>query len=650
MLENLLQQREELQTKISELNDLAATDTEKILQAIKNQRWYFFKNNKYILFDKDTALIWANLDYFPYENEYSCEKSYAEVKDLMKQKNSESWGGFNDWKIPTTFELKKLFEDKPFPFLIYDKGYSRGWRIKNLFGFWCVNRGDDELMGTSLDKGGDFGYFSNRCDVHILPCNHALMSEDYESNISSSNHVYTETEKLQFTLDIFVQNDLIPIFSNAEITQLYKKIFVEKPALVKQLAYLDAQIAELETSQLKLTANFDYEPILAGYDTAAIDKSPIKYFDAVIKLTDELLGILQEYETAQTETISEFSQIVLKLNAKYTDNPKLTPQENSLLAERQKFLAQRLELDTDEPKRKILSVKAQAQNFFERLDKINCGNDSIRELAALQAEPRADFELLVENLARIIRDAQRKVDFFTEHKDFVANIVNTWTAWNENYKALKTNLREELAAGCREDGVDDEIFAAWYEDWQKKRFAIEQRFLPLVEFALKGNLLNATEQVLKILQGYRDAVDKFYLQERKNIYQKFAFQAGGDLQEKFETESALYKLAEKLQRDLQDIIFSRDKTEERIFLLRWAEPLLNISIDEISNFIRDRELDAISEEILTQFAALRRQNFATYLADSKAYSEAVQKREKEFNALIFRMRKVARHSNNTKKN
>ena len=151
--------------------------------------------------------------------------------------------------------------------------------------------------------------------------------------------------------------------------------------------------------------------------------------------------------------------------------------------------------------------------------------------------------------------------------------------------------------------------------------------------------MDSIGRVLDVLQSYRDAVDKFYLHERKNIYQKFAFQAGGDLQEKFETESELYKLAEKLQRDLQEIIFKRDKTEERIFLLRWAEPLLNLPIDEISNFIRDRELDAISEEVLTQFAELRRQNFTAYIADSKSYSEAVQKRENEFNKLIFRMRK-----------
>ena len=339
---------------------------------------------------------------------------------------------------------------------------------------------------------------------------------------------------------------------------------------------------------------------------AAINKSAIKYFEAVIVLVNTMLEILQEHESAQEKTIAELLKIALKLKVKFMENPHLTPEENSLLAERQKFLSQHLGLGLDEVKEQIFLVKAQAENFFERLDKINRGGNSIRELVELEAEPRVNFELLAENLARIIRDAQKRVDFFAEHKNTISSIVNEQLSWSDDYKAFKTSLREELFATCRTESIDEEIFAAWYDDWQVKRFTIEQRFLPLVEFTLKGNFSDATEKILNALHDYRDAVDKFYLHERKNIYQKFAFQAGGDLQEKFETESELYKLTEKLQRDLQTIIFSCDKTEERIFLLKWAEPLLNLPIDEISNFIRDKNLDAISEEVLTQFAAIKR--------------------------------------------
>ena len=217
--------------------------------------------------------------------------------------------------------------------------------------------------------------------------------------------------------------------------------------------------------------------------------------------------------------------------------------------------------------------------------------------------------------------------------------------WNDNYKSFKTNKHEELINVCRDNGIDEEVYKAWYEDWQKKRFALEQRFLPLVNFALNGNLLSEddspapAERVLEILKGYKEEVDNFYLNERKNIYQKFAFQAGGDLQEKFETESELYKLTEKLQSNLSEVIFSREKTEERLFLLDWTKPLLDLPIDEIIDFVADKELSSISAEVLGQFSELKRRNLATYIADSQAYAEALKQRESEYNALMFKMRK-----------
>ena len=588
-------------------------DVQKILAAIENQRWYFFENNDKILLDRDTALIWANLKHFPCgsaDNRYSKENHYAEVKNLLASTNSERWGGFGDWKIPTPYELWQMIADKTFPF---ETGNS-SWRITDAWA-WCVDY-NGGLTCKDLDYGGATKNIDNY-NVCVLPCSYALVPQ-----------IFSATP--QEILDIFTRNNLVPKFNDSTIDGLYEKFLADKSA-------------PTELTETDNVETFDYRPLLGKFDTAAIAQSPIKYFDAVLSVTDALLDILSEYEAAQASTIADFLQIALALKSKFTDNPNLTPEENSLLADRQKFLARRLELATDAPKRKILSVKAQAENFFTRLDIVNDGDNSIRELAALHAEPRADFELLVENLSRIIVDTQRRVDFFTEHKNFVAAVVKAHTAWSDDYKAFKTSLRTELTAACRDESIDEEIFAAWYDDWRTRRFAIEQRFLPLIEFALKGNLF-AVERVLEVLRGYREAVDEFYLHERKNIYRKFAFQAGGDLQEKFETESELYKLAEKFQRDLQEIIFARDNSEERIFLLKWSEPLLNLPIDELGNFIRDRELDSIAEEILTQFAELRRQNFATYLSDAQAYGAATQRRENEFNALIFRMRKDLRKS------
>ena len=58
----------ELDGKLSSINaqiaKLSGTGIERILETIKNQRWYFFKNKTKILMDRDTGLLWTNLQYF----------------------------------------------------------------------------------------------------------------------------------------------------------------------------------------------------------------------------------------------------------------------------------------------------------------------------------------------------------------------------------------------------------------------------------------------------------------------------------------------------------------------------------------------------------------------------------------------------------
>lgn len=145
--------------------------------------------------------------------------------------------------------------------------------------------------------------------------------------------------------------------------------------------------------------------------------------------------------------------------------------------------------------------------------------------------------------------------------------------------------------------------------------------------------------MIAVLEDYKNNIDKFYLETRKGIYQKYVFQSGGELQEKFETEGILYGFASTLQSELQNIIFDCKNAEDRIFILNWANSLLDISIDEILAFVADNDLQAISQEILTEFASLKQKNYDIYLADAKAYAEEKAKREKEYNSLVFKMRK-----------
>lgn len=129
-----------------------------------------------------------------------------------------------------------------------------------------------------------------------------------------------------------------------------------------------------------------------------------------------------------------------------------------------------------------------------------------------------------------------------------------------------------------------------------------------------------------------------FLEERKGIYQRYAFLPGGELSDKFETEAELYKRTSKFQANLQGVIFSCGKSEERIFILNWADSLLDIQIDEVLALAADNGLDNISADILDGFAQLKMRNYDAYLSDAKAYSEEQEQREKQYNSLVFRMR------------
>ncbi|MGM9531329.1 hypothetical protein, partial [Intestinibacter sp.] len=394
-----------------------------------------------------------------------------------------------------------------------------------------------------------------------------------------------------------------------------------------------------------LSSEFDYTEILKDYDIEAINNSIIKYYKAVISWVDDLIQKLDYFQEQKKDIITEFNKIGLKLSKKYEDNPNLSEEENTLLRDRQKFFKKNFELGMNEVTRKLLSYKKQAQNIEDRIDEINESNDGITKLAELEEEKRASFSFIAENTANIVKNALIKMDYFEKNKDFAVSAINLWDKWSMDYKVLKTTYKEDLKNSCEKEEIEEEIWSSWFEDWCQTRFTIEKQFMPLIKEGLSGNFdvekkgVAVIEDVVELLQEYKEKVDQFYKNERSAIYVNYAFTGNGELQEKFATELELYKISSEFQKKLQNIIFSLEKNENKIFLINWANNLIDLPVDEIIDFIELKKLDAIPEQVLNQFMELKKKNFEVYLSDAKAYGEEQERREKEFNSLIFKMRK-----------
>lgn len=647
----LTAQRDGLLKKIREIEALG-NGVEKILEAIKNQRWYFIKNKPKILFDRNTGLIWANLHTFNYLDKDGYNYNLDNVDDII---NNYSFG-FGGFRVPAHDELWQAVADKTIPF---HTGSSNNWRLFNCRYCDCKYKGKTCIKYLDGDKedifdlekygiraGASFSSDIIGGSTALFPCSdYLIQNSDYQEIINPDNPVYTEKERLQFTLDLFTKNELWPIFDDAEVTELYKQIYFEKPKLLAQLQELQTQINELQTVTL-LSSEFDYTALLAKYDIKAIDASLIKYYQAVQQWCRELIEKVDYYEEQKGSVIKDFNLISLKLSKKYEANPNLTEAENILLRDRQHFFQKNFSLGMNSVKTKILAVKKQADALEYRIDEIDEGENSLRELAELEQEKRASFAFLVENTAKIIKNALRKIEYFEANHTFVMNAINIWENWTEGYRVFKTTYKEDMKNDCEDDGIEEEIWSAWYQDWQQLRYAIELKMQPVIERGLHGSMptnkevkTSVPEQLIHILDDYKKQIDKFYKEERKGIYQKFAFQAGGNLQDKFETESSLYKFVAMLQSELQDIIFNCKNAEDRVWILNWANSLLDIQIDEVLKFVANNDLQKISHTILDEFAALKQKNYDIYLADAKAYSEEKARREKAYNSLIFKMRK-----------
>ena len=622
------------------INDLSGSAIDKILEAISEQRWYFFKNKTKVLMDKNTGLLWVNLDYFPYckEDGSSYSSDFSECISILEDLNLN---GFKNWRVPSNYELWDMIEDKTFPFKEGDY-----WKIKDCW-YWFVYY-QDKINGKDLEDRGPNSDISNR-QACLLPCNDSITYDDYENNVSEDNPIYTENERLQFTLNLFVNNDLWPIFDDENITELYKKIYFEKPKLLEQLAEIQSQIDEIEEqnkNKIKLlSSEFDYTKLLVNYNIDEINNSIIKYYKAVISWVDGLIERLDYFQEQKSDMIEEFNKIGLKLSQKYQENQNLNQRENDLLKERQKFFKKNFELGINDVTKKLLSYKKQAQDIEDRIDDINEGNNGISELAELENEKRASFLFIAENTANIVKNALIKMDYFEKNKDFAVAAINLWDKWSMDYKVLKTTYKEDLKNNCEKEEIEEEVWMKWFEDWCNTRFVIEQQFMPLIKEGLNGNFeaekngVVIIEDIVALLDEYKKKVDNFYKNDRSAIYVNYVFVANGELQEKFETELKLYKISSEFQKKLQDIIFSLEKNENKIFLINWANKLIDLPVDEIINFVQLNNLDSIPQNILNQFIELKKKNFESYLSDAKAYGKEQERRDKEFNSLIFKMRK-----------
>ncbi|MBQ3443404.1 MAG: hypothetical protein IJG33_09185 [Selenomonadaceae bacterium] len=339
------------------INELSGSGVDRILNAIKNQRWFFFKNKPKVLMDRDTAILWANLQYLserPHTNNY------------VNVVNNLTLDGYKGWSIPSKSRLNAL------------ASFANQLHLPNEK-YWSENRHYDYLNGSFSDTSGSGTY-------RLLPLNSVLRPKDYEQNISPINTIYSEKEKLLMTLNVFVTNGLEPIFNDAAITELFRQIYIVKPEVQRQLTEIQQQIERLNEVEL-ISPKLDWLALKTKFDMGA-NASPVRYAESLKNLTEHLLEKFDDYTAEKSAALDEL--------IKLSPPNELVPNVKSVRAD-------------------LVSFHDDALDLTATLLKTS----GLMRLTELLAETRPPFETVTELLTEKVRQVLLKVEFFELQPEFV---------------------------------------------------------------------------------------------------------------------------------------------------------------------------------------------------------------------------------------
>lgn len=634
----------------AENNAGTLNEHEKILTAISEQQWYFFKNKR-VVFDRESGMLLPDLNLYNIAagdtwGEYSGLYPSDENGDFLKELDID---GVKGWKLPKKKELEKLMESDSFPFFYYrnaklkygihDCSLRAKKDAKGMEHLIKVLRIDTRSEPKCVALQDKFAGVNQDCG--ILPVSDVLLRQIGSYTDIMGDFTRPTENRMETVLELFVNNGLIPIFDDPAVTSLYETLYSKREVPVAEPS--EPVIKEVLSAGQSLDSfNNDVESMLLDYDAEKIDASVIKYYKAVQNLTMSLIRRLARFEHEQRELIHEFYDVCMEMSREEEMPAGLSGEENALLNSLRLYLKGVLSLGINEAKEKLHAIKKQANGIEHHVAEINIGYNSIYALGMLEREVRASFSLIAENMIDIILSVLKKLVFLDENREVVEKAAGICEEWTEDYKRFKIEKLSALKFDALKNSVTEETVAKWCAEWTKVRFAIEKMIEPLLEWLIErersgSEAIPIAEELIGTLNEYKAAVDDFYLEKRKTIHRKYAFQAGGEIRDRLETESELWKFTNTLESKLQKIIFRCEIPEDRLFIIGWSKSLPNIHVDEVLASLKDCGIESISKEVLDEFATLRQRNLEAYLSDAESYCRALDERARIYNTLLYKI-------------
>ena len=684
-IEALNLRKQELEGKIAALDEQGARAA--VLEGLRMApRHIFFRNNANIIFDTETQLLWTSggtnhsateIIYPGIQELVSSLKKASDNQDRTEQEvlskkirslvQQKERFGFKNWAIPYLQNYKNVADNAPIKSPRHDKDICRNsYNSDSVYYHAFILSGcfpcQLEYCNGANGAHNDYNFTDSIKNLFLI--NSSLWVRDYTiTNLDKYSDIERQqliqknyAEKLNDQLNMYLKHGLAPVLNKSSANKSFDILLQELPPLKQLFCDVEAALQQANNEKKKqrelLSSKFDYRYLLdhLKLDCDTIDSSVVKYADATLQWSTVLLSKIAEYEMRQATLITRSKEVTAGLRSKFHPEPNLTGQENQLLADRQQFMQQRFNLDFAHVKTCVAGLKHQGQTLKKQLSDTNALPDSISQLGSIHHNVRAPFDLLAENTAMQIIDKLRQMEFYEDNTALFEYLVATEQRWADDFKALKTSKTNTLVQKCQEEGVESEDYQQWLADWYELRLQLEVSLQPLLECGIESRLnLHQRSQspalmLIEALEKYKQAIDNYYLNDRAGVHQNLAFAANARIQERLAVETDLYKLSVVFQQALQSIIFSLDDMEQRLFVFHWADRITELSVGNVVDFIRDQQLDQLSQALLNDFTQLRLRNYACFIDDAQHYAREIKEQEKSYNALMFKMRKELANS------
>jgi len=615
----------ENKTNINKSQD--KSDEEKLFLYFLKQRWFFFENKEMFFYDKWSGFLWANLDYY--------EALKYHISEAEKITKNIKWDNIDGWEIPSLNNFKN--------FLIGDTIH------------WFDNTSDDYVgkdklqwltkeasinISTKAKTGSSESNFP--FEYNLLPCNKIFASSKLKSS-SANNFVNKEYEisQIKKIIDMFVEQDFVPKFYEAEYATLYNK-YVNK-LKNKDITVVEEETVEQELIEIPVSTGGNLKDLFANINIKQVDSSPLKFYQVTIALIEQLLKHIDEFQHSNPELMSsvrnlaglkEFNQSDLRLNE----------EEQDFINSEFKHIDAIFDFEFNKEKEFFFNILAEANSILQETAMTNNPSNPLDFLANIEAIKRPSFTFLIEYTGKIIEAKVQKIKWFNTKSKEITKISEELISYLGQYQTFTTLEFHSFEKKLLEDSIDQEKIEVWFAKWREERFIIMQKLFNLLKL-IEQDLKLPTDIIIRVLnslKNYQQEINNFFSKEVVSIHKKYAFQTAGKFQEKFETEIQLANIVSKFSHSIKEIIFECDSINQKILIYRWSADWFNLHVDEIVSFSKDSNIIDLTPEfsnILNKIERLNNENFETYLNDLQSYSEFMKKRDDNFHSLMFKMRK-----------